>query len=101
MWVGAVGGASQQRESENLICSSSIMEIAGHNHSYRDYNSALATRNSYLSTTELMASQDFSGRPINKLVLFDVDGTLTPARQVYLFPVLPSRALIGHKGSVT
>lgn len=28
-----------------------------------------------------MASQDFSDRPIKKLLLFDVDGTLTPARQ--------------------
>ncbi|KAN0137171.1 Eukaryotic phosphomannomutase [Lactarius tabidus] len=28
-----------------------------------------------------MASRDFSDRPSNKLVLFDVDGTLTPARQ--------------------
>jgi len=28
-----------------------------------------------------MASQDFADRPIKKLVLFDVDGTLTPARQ--------------------
>jgi phosphoserine phosphatase len=34
-----------------------------------------------------MASQDFSDRPSNKLVLFDVDGTLTPARQVYLIPL--------------
>ena len=33
----------------------------------------------------IMVSQDFSDRPIKKLVLFDVDGTLTPARQVYLF----------------
>jgi hypothetical protein len=39
------------------------------------------------SSTELMASQDFSDRPSNKLVLFDVDGTLTPARQVYLIPL--------------
>ena len=29
-----------------------------------------------------MPSQEFADRPINKLVLFDVDGTLTPARQV-------------------
>jgi len=28
-----------------------------------------------------MAYQDFASRPIRKLVLFDVDGTLTPARQ--------------------
>ncbi|KAI0255833.1 eukaryotic phosphomannomutase [Lactifluus subvellereus] len=28
-----------------------------------------------------MVSQEFANRPINKLVLFDVDGTLTPARQ--------------------
>jgi phosphomannomutase len=34
-----------------------------------------------------MASQDFTGRPLKKLVLFDVDGTLTPARQVCLFSV--------------
>ena len=29
-----------------------------------------------------MAPKTFSDRPVNKLVLFDVDGTLTPARQV-------------------
>ncbi|KAJ3999194.1 eukaryotic phosphomannomutase [Lentinula boryana] len=29
-----------------------------------------------------MVSSQFSDRPLNKLVLFDVDGTLTPARQV-------------------
>lgn len=34
-----------------------------------------------------MASQDFAGRPLKKLVLFDVDGTLTPARQVTSFSV--------------
>jgi hypothetical protein len=34
-----------------------------------------------------MASQDFAGRPLKKLVLFDVDGTLTPARQVRRFSV--------------
>jgi len=28
-----------------------------------------------------MASQDFANRPMKKLLLFDVDGTLTPARQ--------------------
>ena len=39
-----------------------------------------------------MASQDFSDRPSKKLVLFDVDGTLTPARQVYFLPlfIIPS-----------
>lgn len=29
-----------------------------------------------------MASSTFADRPIKKLCLFDVDGTLTPARQV-------------------
>lgn len=29
-----------------------------------------------------MPSESFPDRPIKKLVLFDVDGTLTPARQV-------------------
>ena len=29
-----------------------------------------------------MTSQDFASRPIKKLFLFDVDDTLTPARQV-------------------
>jgi phosphomannomutase len=37
-----------------------------------------------------MASQDFASRPIKKLVLFDVDGTLTPARQVRLLTVFVS-----------
>lgn len=53
------------------------------------------------SFVELMAFQDFSDRPSKKLVLFDVDGTLTLARQVYLLPPLPFRALIWRKGSVT
>ena len=35
-----------------------------------------------------MASQDFADRPLKKLVLFDVDGTLTPARQVPSFSVV-------------
>jgi phosphomannomutase len=40
-----------------------------------------------------MPSQEFSDRPINKLVLFDVDGTLTPARQVCILSVsLSTRA---------
>ena len=29
-----------------------------------------------------MVSADFANRPMKKLVLFDVDGTLTPARKV-------------------
>lgn len=33
-----------------------------------------------------MVSADFVERPIKKLVLFDVDGTLTPARQVIHLP---------------
>lgn len=40
-----------------------------------------------------MASQDFTDRPIKKLVLFDVDGTLTPARQVRLRTVVTNVAL--------
>ena len=40
-----------------------------------------------------MASQEFSDRPIKKLLLFDVDGTLTPARQVNILRVsLPTSA---------
>jgi len=35
-----------------------------------------------------MASQDFATRPIKKLVLFDVDGTLTPARQTASLEIL-------------
>jgi hypothetical protein len=56
------------------------------------------------SSTEPMASQDFSDRPSKKLVLFDVDGTLTPARQVNLIPLTAftvTHALIWRKGSVT
>jgi phosphomannomutase len=34
-----------------------------------------------------MASQEFADRPIKKLLLFDVDGTLTPARQVRILPI--------------
>lgn len=29
-----------------------------------------------------MATSTFADRPLNTLILFDVDGTLTPARQV-------------------
>ena len=32
-----------------------------------------------------MVSKSFSDRPLKKLCLFDVDGTLTPARQVLLY----------------
>lgn len=51
-----------------------------------------------------MVSQDFSGRPIKKLVLFDVDGTLTPARQtvspemVQLLKELRKKVAIGFVG---
>jgi phosphomannomutase len=34
-----------------------------------------------------MASQEFADRPTKKLLLFDVDGTLTPARQVSVLSV--------------
>jgi phosphomannomutase len=40
-----------------------------------------------------MTSQDFESRPIKKLLLFDVDDTLTPARQVRLPTVFMSDAL--------
>jgi phosphoserine phosphatase len=40
-----------------------------------------------------MASRDFIDRPIKKLVLFDVDGTLTPARQVRFLTVFTDMAL--------
>lgn len=69
------------------------MEIAGHFtvklHCRTPFALATPTRGRH-SSIELMASQDFSGRPIQKLILFDVDGTLTPARQVNLLPVLQS-----------
>jgi len=51
-----------------------------------------------------MTSQDFSGRPIKKLVLFDVDGTLTPARQavspemLQLLKELRQKVVIGFVG---
>ncbi|KAH9072135.1 eukaryotic phosphomannomutase [Lactarius deliciosus] len=51
-----------------------------------------------------MVSQDFSGRPIKKLVLFDVDGTLTPARQsvspemLQLLKELRKKVVIGFVG---
>lgn len=32
-----------------------------------------------------MVSADFANRPMKKLVLFDVDGTLTPARKVCFY----------------
>lgn len=37
---------------------------------------------SHLEYQFSMASQAFADRPHNKLILFDVDETLTPARQV-------------------
>ena len=44
---------------------------------------------SFLSPTIIvsprMTPKTFADRPINKLVLFDVDGTLTPARQVKIY----------------
>jgi phosphomannomutase len=35
-----------------------------------------------------MVSPDFANRPFKKLLLFDVDGTLTPARQVCLLGMI-------------
>ncbi|KAN0121217.1 Eukaryotic phosphomannomutase [Russula decolorans] len=51
-----------------------------------------------------MASQEFSDRPIKKLLLFDVDGTLTPARQAAspeildLLKELKKKVVIGFVG---
>lgn len=51
-----------------------------------------------------MAPKSFPDRPINKLVLFDVDGTLTPARQgaspamLELLSELRKKAVIGFVG---
>jgi phosphomannomutase len=51
-----------------------------------------------------MASQEFSDRPIKKLLLFDVDGTLTPARQsasaeiLDLLKELKKKVVIGFVG---
>jgi hypothetical protein len=39
-----------------------------------------------LSNRTIMVSADFAERPVKKLVLFDVDGTLSPARQVIQHP---------------
>jgi len=51
-----------------------------------------------------MVSADFADRPIKKLVLFDVDGTLTPARQqaspemIHLLRDLRKKVVIGFVG---
>jgi len=51
-----------------------------------------------------MVSADFANRPIKKLVLFDVDGTLTPARQkaspemIHLLRELRKKVAIGFVG---
>ncbi|KAH9993727.1 eukaryotic phosphomannomutase [Russula compacta] len=51
-----------------------------------------------------MASQDFADRPLKKLILFDVDGTLTPARQnassetLQLLRELRKKVVIGFIG---
>jgi len=51
-----------------------------------------------------MVSADFAARPIKKLVLFDVDGTLTPARQhaspemIHLLRELRKKVAIGFVG---
>lgn len=51
-----------------------------------------------------MVSADFASRPIKKLVLFDVDGTLTPARQsaspeiIALLRELRQKVVIGFVG---
>jgi len=51
-----------------------------------------------------MASQDFADRPLKKLLLFDVDGTLTPARQsvstemLDLLKELRKKAAVGFVG---
>jgi len=51
-----------------------------------------------------MVSSDFADRPLKKLVLFDVDGTLTPARQsaspqiIEMLRALRKKAVIGFVG---
>ena len=51
-----------------------------------------------------MVSADFADRPIKKLVLFDVDDTLTPARQkaspemIHLLRELRKKVAIGFVG---
>jgi len=45
----------------------------------------------YLVLTISTAMTSFADRPIKKLVLFDVDGTLTPARQVRSFRLWSSK----------
>ncbi|KAI0285874.1 phosphomannomutase [Russula aff. rugulosa BPL654] len=51
-----------------------------------------------------MPSQEFADRPINKLLLFDVDGTLTPARQsasaeiLDLLKELKKKVVVGFVG---
>lgn len=53
---------------------------------------------------QIMVSADFADRPIKKLVLFDVDGTLTPARQkaspevIHLLRELRKKVAIGFVG---
>lgn len=57
-----------------------------------------------LASHQIMVSADFADRPIKKLVLFDVDGTLTPARQkaspevIHLLRELRKKVAIGFVG---
>jgi phosphomannomutase len=48
-----------------------------------------------------MTSQDFASRPIKKLFLFDVDDTLTPARQVCFIYVSRAERLYERPDSIT
>lgn len=59
---------------------------------------------SALANHQIMVSADFADRPTKKLVLFDVDNTLTPARQkaspemIHLLRELRKKVAIGFVG---
>lgn len=66
------------RYTDGRLESATTLWFVGDCHDTRTAGPPLASS----TITTIMVSDAFANRPIKKLCLFDVDGTLTPARQV-------------------
>lgn len=68
-----------------------MTRITVHSYQSRYMFAAASEATLHLFTSRLpveMATSTFADRPLKTLVLFDVDGTLTPARQVRIWILL-------------
>lgn len=72
--------------SESRLVWSSGLPVSGQPGLPSNWSVAASWQHVSLSLPQTMVSSDFTDRPLKKLVLFDVDGTLTPARRVRRSP---------------